>query len=491
MNSKQDQGSGIPIWAVSGGLVGVVILCLLSAGQKMAIGASLSPMGFIVPATFGFVCGTVIGLFTRQNVHARHHLQAEVERRTRDLQDILNLIPYGVAEIDAKGVFLINNKAYAHLIGYSENELVGRTIFELQSDEAASLRLREELRLLVKEQPAPSPWMGQNLTRDGRIVDVEVAWNYKKNDDGEVSGFIFVSTDITERLQAWEQLQQLNAQFQAVLDNFPEGAVFLFDNELNYVLVGGKRLGEHGLQPEDMVGKTVRQVFPEHVWRVAEPEQHKVLQGQESYYEVEFDGRLYANVGVPVIMNDKEAKLGLVIAHDITFKRRAWENLKQSEERFRTLVEDLEMVAVQGYDPERRVVYWNKASERLYGYASAEALGSRLEELIIPESMREQVVKDVTNWLEKGKPIPAGEIVLQHKNGSAVSVYSSHTMQHNLDGSIELFCVDVDLSEIKRLYTELVEAKDAAEASSRAKGLFKNNLDFFWHNWHTAGYERE
>ena len=61
----------------------------------------------------------------------------------------------------------------------------------------------------------------------------------------------------------------------------------------------------------------------------------------------------------------------------------------QSEQRFYELIESLPMVAVQGYDKKRQVIYWNEASRRLYGYTREEAQGRLLEDLIIPERKAE------------------------------------------------------------------------------------------------------
>ena len=65
---------------------------------------------------------------------------------------------------------------------------------------------------------------------------------------------------------------------------------------------------------------------------------------------------------------------------------------EDSENRFYELIESLPMVAVQGYDRHRRVIYWNEASARLYGYSRDEALGQLLEDLIIPDHMRNGVI---------------------------------------------------------------------------------------------------
>ena len=167
--------------------------------------------------------------------------------------------------------------------------------------------------------------------------------------------------------------------------------------------------------------------------------------------------------------------------------------LGASEARFRTLFENTPNIAVQGYDAPRRVIFWNHASERLYGYTQAEALGHRLEELIIPDEMRQGVIDAVTGWLAGGPAIPAGELVLRHKNGSDVPVFSSHALQQGPDGP-EMYCIDIDLGERKRAEaeldryrdhleelvgtrtTELVEATRAAESASRAKSAFLANM---------------
>lgn len=128
---------------------------------------------------------------------------------------------------------------------------------------------------------------------------------------------------------------------------------------------------------------------------------------------------------------------------------------QESEQRFRALLESLPRVAVQGYDRERRVIYWNEASTRLYGYAAAEAQGQPLEALIIPAPMRESVVQAHQAWVKDGVDIPAEELELRHKSGELVSVFSHHVMLGEHTENPLMFCVDVDLSDQKRAYREL------------------------------------
>lgn len=143
-------------------------------------------------------------------------------------------------------------------------------------------------------------------------------------------------------------------------------------------------------------------------------------------------------------------RLVQAVFRDVTERREAEASLRRSEQRFRTLFEHTPKIAVQGYDRERRIVFWNKASEELYGYRAEEAMGRRLEDLIIPEPMREPVIAAVDAWLAGGPDVPASELQLRHADGSVVDVFSSHYLIHNAEGEPELYCVDIDLGDLKK-----------------------------------------
>lgn len=139
--------------------------------------------------------------------------------------------------------------------------------------------------------------------------------------------------------------------------------------------------------------------------------------------------------------------------------------LSLSEARFRNLFEHTPAISVQGYDSHRRVIYWNKASEQLYGYSVREALGRQLEDLIIPDVMREGVIAAVSGWVEGGAGIPPSELTLRRRDGSPVHVFSSHIMLHTGSGEPEMYCIDIDLSERKLAEQQLRKFSLAVEQS--------------------------
>jgi len=123
---------------------------------------------------------------------------------------------------------------------------------------------------------------------------------------------------------------------------------------------------------------------------------------------------------------------------------------------------------VQGYDEERRVIYWNKGSELLYGYTKDEALRQKIEQLIIPEPMSEFVINAHSDWVTKGIEIPAAEITLRHKNGKDVSVFSSHVMFTNQFNNKQMYCIDIDLTDVKQAQAQAIFKEHMLDAAFEA-----------------------
>ena len=134
--------------------------------------------------------------------------------------------------------------------------------------------------------------------------------------------------------------------------------------------------------------------------------------------------------------------------------------LQKSEARFRTLFENTPTVSIQGYSPDGTVRFWNRASKTLYGYTSEEALGGNLLDLIIPDHMQAEVSHAIRSSIETGEPIPAGELVLERKDGSPVDVFSSHALLRYPDGDTEIFCLDVDITERKAIERALYQQEE-------------------------------
>jgi PAS domain S-box-containing protein len=132
--------------------------------------------------------------------------------------------------------------------------------------------------------------------------------------------------------------------------------------------------------------------------------------------------------------------------------------LQESDLRFRHLLQSVPNVAVQGYGADGTTLYWNDASEHLYGYTAQEALGRNLVELIIPPEMRDVVKQLIRQMAETGQQIPAAEVSLMRKDGSRVDVFSSHATVQIPGQPLALFCIDIDITERKAAEAQRAEA---------------------------------
>ncbi|TLP40810.1 PAS domain-containing sensor histidine kinase [Arcobacter arenosus] len=156
--------------------------------------------------------------------------------------------------------------------------------------------------------------------------------------------------------------------------------------------------------------------------------------------------------------------------------------MEKEEKKFIQLISEIPNIAVQGYNKNREVIFWNKASEMIYGYSKEEAIGKKLEDLIIPDFMRADVIAGINNWYQKNVPIPAGKLPLRRKNGTTAYVYSSHVMLNESTNNPEMFCIDIDLTEQVKKDEELKQ-KDKILAFQSKMASLGEMLDNIAHQW--------
>ena len=220
---------------------------------------------------------------------------------------------------------------------------------------------------------------------------------------------------------------------------------------------------------ERILGYSIREWQQPDFWRLhihPEDRQQAVSHYSESalrLQDFEFEYRFISKSGktvwvrdlVSVVSSNEKPLLLRGLMVDITEHKKAEQLIRESEYRFKELIESLPAIAVQGYDEQLNVIYWNDASTELYGYSREEAIGKPLYELILPSSMRDEVLQVHKNWLINGDVIPAAELDLLRKDGSTVPVYSSHALLNTEDGHKEMYCIDISLVEQKKAHEEL------------------------------------
>jgi PAS domain S-box-containing protein len=131
------------------------------------------------------------------------------------------------------------------------------------------------------------------------------------------------------------------------------------------------------------------------------------------------------------------------------------QTLKKSEELFKTILNEIPSVSVQGFTLDGTVLYWNKASEEIYGYSAEEAIGKNLLDLIIPTKARDLVNRFIERVAVTGNPTSSEEFLLMRKDGRPIEVNSSLFLIHIPGKDRELICIDIDLTKQKEAEDEI------------------------------------
>jgi PAS domain S-box-containing protein len=170
-------------------------------------------------------------------------------------QTLLDTIPHGIQEIDVLGEILFVNKAYNKIFGYEEEEVIGTSILDKLADDSGREKLRDYLKRLLQDQPKPTPYFEKNRTKEGKIIDVQVDWNYKRDKKGQIVGFISVLTDISERRQAEEGLKKSEEKYYKLVENANDAIVSV--NSAGIIIGFNKKAEDmFGYSREEVLGKS-------------------------------------------------------------------------------------------------------------------------------------------------------------------------------------------------------------------------------------------
>jgi PAS domain S-box-containing protein len=299
------------------------------------------------------------------------------------LRDEVGLERCSLALVDAEGSYLQGS--------YGTN-LRGETTDEHESwfpvDASPNwLKAVQELRAaarpwIVQESVPLFEWNGEYavpLERDGWVVGTPLL------SDGAFIGILFNDTacsgapldemkqeltavfcsllaHIIERKRAEEQVSQREQMLHTLFAHFPQGSVHVFDRDFRYLLAEGESLRQLGLEPADLVGRTLTELYEPHVLEVvAEPFQ-RAFAGEAVSFEASFNGREFDVNTVPLCNEQGQVHAIMSVARDVTAARA----FRIEQQKFASLVENSDdFIAIADLDG--RLTYINSAGRALIG----------------------------------------------------------------------------------------------------------------------------
>jgi PAS domain S-box-containing protein len=121
-------------------------------------------------------------------------------------QWIIDALPIPIFYRDTNGVYQTCNAAYEKFIGFTRQNIVGKTIFDIQPKNIAEIYARRDKELL--ESPGDQIFETKVKSSDGSVRNVIFQKSVIKNDAGEIIGIVGSIFDITERKQAEQKLER-------------------------------------------------------------------------------------------------------------------------------------------------------------------------------------------------------------------------------------------------------------------------------------------
>ena len=300
------------------------------------------------------------------------------------------------------GSCLHANPAFCRMLGYRKEELLGRRFSEFThpDDRDRQQQLIERLRAggdsgIETEQ--------RYLTRDGRVISTLV--NLARTSDR--AALIVQVQDISERKRAEAAIAEERNLLKALLETTTD-QVYFKDLESRFVRASRALASKLGLDgPDELIGKTDFDVFSaEHAGEAFADEQ-RIIRTGEPISDIE-ERETWADTHVAWVSTSKFPLLderGEVIgtfgiSRDITNRKRTEEGLRESEERWRTLLANAqEMIVV--VDGEGRVAYCSPSIQRWLGYDPKElvALPSHPDDEVALARALADVTPDGPVWL--------------------------------------------------------------------------------------------
>lgn len=221
---------------------------------------------------------------------------------------------------DLNDTILYWNQGAERLYGFTSEEALNQSVHVLLKTEFS--QSPEQIKQVLLQE---GYWNGELIhhRRDHTAVTVASGLTLQRNEIGEPVAYLEINQDITQRKKAEAALQKSEEQYRTLVKNFPNGAVFLFDQQLRYNIAEGTGLATVNLTGEALTGKTIWELFPTETIAIIEPVYRAALRGEVRVTEVPFGDRFYRLHSLPITNAEGKIMAGMAMSQDITENKQA------------------------------------------------------------------------------------------------------------------------------------------------------------------------
>ncbi len=351
-------------------------------------------------------CGKIRAVGTDKKPGCPHEALREVEealrRNQRRFAAFMENLPGPAFMKDREGRYLYVNRQFAEALGLRIEDLIGKTLFEMVP-ESLALTLREaDENVLAKGKPVDTCFTFSASNGPHRWLVVRFPIHEAEGEEPLIGG---VSLDVTKHKQAEDALRESEEKYRLLVENSGE-TVYIMDADGRYLLANKEAAERLEKKPEDLVGRTEWDFFPKEqadaqvervrqVMRAGQPERgdfYAVVRGRD---------RIYRTILTPVRSSTGEVTSVMVVASDITGRVATWHALRDSEEKYRLLVESTDE-SIFTLDAGGRYVFVNGPAAARLGKKPQDLVGKTAWDAF-PKEIADEQVKHVRQVIASGQ----------------------------------------------------------------------------------------
>jgi len=361
------------------------------------------------------------------------------------------------------GNFIEVNEVACKRLGYTREELLNMSPYDIDAPDMAEKR-EAVLKGFIANGQALFEMV--HIAKDGARTPVEI--NIRLfNLRGRPMAIAF-ARDITERKKAEEALRQSRALYLNTLESMMEGCQII-DFDWRYIYVNDAVVRHARKAKEDLLGRKMIELYP----GIENTEMFAALrrcmnERMPHHMENEFIYPNGANAWFELSMQPVPEGVFL-LSIDITERKKAEEGLRESETRFRGIVETAKDAVVcikQG----GIIYFWNKSAEEIFGYKADEVINRHMHDVISPERYREKAAEGFKEFLRTGTgPVVGKTIEIEglKKDGTEFPVELSISAM-NIKGEWHAVGIIRDITARKEAEKKIAEQMDFLERFHKA-----------------------
>jgi PAS domain S-box-containing protein len=433
-------------------------------------GAELSERVLVLQ---GFLATAVLTSLPLAAILTRHEAAVDALRQSEERFRLLvgSVADYAIYMLDPIGRVASWNIGAERIKGYSAGEIIGRdfSCFYSREDAAAGAPQRA---LAIAAETGRFETEAWRRRKDDSRFWAHVVIDAVRGPDGALIGFAKVTRDITERRRIERALQESEERFRLVIEGVADYAIYMLDidGRVTSWNSGAERIT--GYRADEVVGQSFARFHLDADAAAGEPVRLLAIAAAAGSYHAEGwrrrkDGsHFWASIVIDALHNPDGQLLGFAkITRDITERT--------LEEEHRQLIVDAAPNGMLIFNEAGLVTLANIRADQIFGYPRGGVRGQKIDRLLPGGEVRSALA--ASRGFRSGPmpgPMMAGrEIRGRRRSGDAVPVEISLSPIDTPRGRIVVASV-VDITERKIAEHLLQEAKEAAEAATRAKSDF-------------------